>query len=146
MSKNNQIKTIMSAEDEAEFISFAESLVDRVNKESEFQYFLFKGDNKIQFLRSRLKEGVLLEGRIAISLLQEGEVEAIVKVYRKLQRWIKKHYFNKLTVRNINIADSKQPCSDMWLAPCAKDLVMESKVVLSQNPKAIVVFEIDEQS
>ena len=146
MGRGSELQTIMTSEDETEFLAFAENLVDRLDKDSKYQYFLIKDDCRIQFLRSRIENGVLLSGRIAVGSLQGDKVKGAVKVYRQLQRWIKKHYFNKLTVKNINISDSKRPYNKVWLGPCAKRAAIESDIVLSQGQKAVVVFEIDEQS
>ena len=140
MSKNSQLRTIMSVGDETEFLDFASNLVDRIDKDCDSEYFLCKGECTIQFLRSSNKNGVLLSGRIAVS----SDMKDIVKVYGQLQRWIKKHYFNNLTVRNINIIDSKRSCKNVWLGSCAKKLTLESNVVLSQGIQGIVVFEIEQ--
>ena len=146
MSRGSELQTIMTAEDETEFLTFSENLVDRIDKDSKYQYFLIIGDYRIQFLRSRIENGVLLSGRIAIGSLQGDEMKDTVKVYKRLQRWIKNNYFNKLTVKNVNIPDSKRPFNKMWLGPSAKRFSLESDIVLSQGQKAVVVFEIDEQS
>ena len=146
MSRGSELQTVMSAEDESEFLTFAEGLVDQIDKGCEFQYFLIKDGFRIQLLRSRVVNGVLLSGRISFASLTSDEAKDTLKVYRKLQRWIKKQYFNKLTVRNINIPDSKRAWNKMWLGPYAKKFAMEGDFVLSQGEQAIVVFEINEKS
>ncbi len=146
MSRGSELRTIMAAKDENDFLVFAESLVDRIDKESKYQFFLIKGDYRIQFLRSRVEGSVLVSGRISLGSLQGEEVKEIVKVYRQLQHWLKQHYCNKLSVRNVNIPSSVRLCNKTWLGPYAKMLAKDGDVVLSQGQKAVVVFEIDDQS
>ena len=135
----------MNANDEAEFVGFAEPLADSVDRESDIQWFLCVDDCRIQLLRSQLYDNVLICGRIALRTdFGDHDSKRAETLFNKFRRWIKKTYNNQLTVRNVNIPDSTMDCRTHWIGPnLVSDLRNADALTLGQNRNAIVVFEMD---
>ena len=135
----------MNADDEAKFVAFAEPFVDSVDRESEIQWFLCVDGCRIQLLRSKFHDNVLICGRIALRT-DSGDPDSkrAETLFNKFRRWIKKTYDNQLTVRNVNIPNSTGECRTHWIGPDLLAQVRNSDApTLGQNRNAIVVFEMD---
>ncbi|MEO5715526.1 MAG: hypothetical protein ABIT37_18755 [Luteolibacter sp.] len=136
----------MTAEDEAEFVSIAEDLADRVDRGSDAQWFFWIGDCSVQFQRSRIRRSELISGRIALATsgfglafdsAADGE-----RLYTRLRGWLKKSYSNKLTCRNMRIENSKMEIKNFWVSQRVIALLhREPDLTLKQIPEAFVVFE-----
>jgi len=134
----------MTAEDESEFVSFAEKLVDEIDRQSDIQWFLCVGDCRIQLLRSYVKNGAIISGRISVvttGLEPESKVGG-ERVYNQLRSWLKKFYCNEMKCRNINIDGSDTDIKTMWTSPRILNLYRDgAPPTLKQNPNGFVVFE-----
>lgn len=134
----------MTSEDEAEFVSFAENLADRVDKESDVQWIFWIGDCPVQFMRSRIRRDELISGRIALATsglaldnAADGE-----RLYRRLRGWLKKSYSNKMTCRNTRIENGKMEIKNFWMSSRVIALLhRELDLTLKQIPEGFVVFE-----
>lgn len=142
----SEFQFFMTAEDEAEFVSFAEELADRVDRESDTQWFFVIGDCSVQFLRSRIRRRELISGRIALATsgfglafdsAADGE-----RLYKRLRAWLKKSYSNDLTCRNTRIENSKTEIKNFWVSGrVVAFLRQEPDLSLKQIPESFVVFE-----
>ena len=144
MAINSEVRFFMTGKDEEEFLHFALDHVDSLEKESDYQWHLCLDGYRIQLLRSQIKDEVLVIGRIALRTREDQDSKNAEKIYRKLGRWIKGRYTNSLLVRNVNNGNSTRAIKDVWLAPDAAIAANNNGIVLGQNSKAIVVFEINE--
>jgi len=142
---NSELQFFMNAEDEAKFVAFAEPFVESMDRESDNQWFLCVGGYRIQFLRSQLYQDVLIGGRIALRTKSDDpNSRPIETLFNKFRRWIKKSYFNRMTVRNINIPQSTMKWRNHWIGPSLlSNLRNNGKPTLAGNRDAIVVFEFD---
>ena len=146
-----QIQFFMSDQDEAEFVTFASDAADSVEESSDYQWFFHVGPCKIQLLRCQETDGVMTDGRIALRTnpaygdYTAEQAKQAEKLFNKLQRWLKNHYVNDLTVRSTKSPDSQpSPHRRHWIGPNLLQRLKSGKpLTLSQNPKAIVVYELE---
>jgi hypothetical protein len=145
-SMRSEFQFFMTAKDEAEFVSFAEYLADRVDRESDTQWFFWIGDCSVQFLRSRVRRRELISGRIALATSGFGLVFDSAadgeRLYKRLRAWLKKSYNNELTCRNSRIDNSKMEIKNFWVSSRVIALLREEPdLSLKQIPESFVVFE-----
>lgn len=144
----SQFQFFMTTEDEPEFVSIAEEMSDDIYRRSNFLWFLRVGDCPIQLLRSRVQDGELISGRIAIATTGpktttyksaiEGE-----RAYKRLRNWMKKSYSNEMTCRNVRIENSETDIKTMWASQRVIELMQsDSPPALKQRPGGFVVFEL----
>ena len=131
----------MSMEDEREFLDFASELVDRIDEHSSYQFFLHVDDERIQLLRTVHYDDCFEGGRIALRTHGSEAAKRAESIFRKMQRRIKKRYFNEINGRNVNIPESVTQIKDIWVGPGALRAYRESSIVLTQNRNKVVVFE-----
>ena len=146
----SEFQFFMTADDEDEFVSFAEKMSDSVDRDSDIQWFFLVGDCRIQLLRSRIQGGDLISGRISIATTgfglsydsgADGE-----RVYKRLRSWLKKTYSNNMTCRNVNIENSIMEIRNFWMSPRVFQLLRDDPtVILKQSVGGFVVFEIRDQ-
>ena len=142
----SELKTLMTDEDEEEFLEYASSVVDSIEKGNPYQYSLLVGRFRIQLLRSRQIGNVLVSGRISIGSLQGEEMKETVKVYRKMQRWLKARYCNNLEIGSLDVKNSGKPFSKMWVGPNALQRSIKRRITLKDSAKGTVVYTINQQS
>lgn len=143
----SQIQFFMTSEDEKELLEFAESKIDGIAKESDFQWHLKVGTYSIQLLRSERFDSNFTSGRIAIATPREEEnrleAQSAEIVFGQLRRWIKKQFTNSMTCRNVNIKGSEMAISNFWFSPRIEKLASEDvSIFLTQFRDGPVVFEI----
>ena len=140
----SQRQFFMTDEDESEFVSFAEEMVDEIDRQSDIQWFLCVGECRIQLLRSYVKNGALISGRISVVTtgLEPESKTGGERAYNRLRSWLKKFYCNEVTCRNVNIDGSDTDMKTMWISPRIIKLYRDgSPPTLKQNPNGFVVFE-----
>ncbi|WP_378181169.1 hypothetical protein [Aquimarina sp. SS2-1] len=143
----SELQFFMIQADEEEFVSLFTNFVDRIDKESEWQWFFYVCDCPIQFLRSKKVDNQLLSGRISIAThgfgLQYEAAKSAEQLYSKMRRWVKKYYSNNLTVENVKSKNSKMNTSRFWVSKRVVTLKKTDKqLILRQIPNAPIVFEI----
>jgi hypothetical protein len=146
LTMRSEFQFFMTAEDEAEFVLFAEPLAERLERASDTQWFLRIGDCAVQFLRSRLHRGELISGRIALATSGFGlcckAADECERLYKRLRSWLKKSYSNRMTCRNIRIKNSRMAIRTLWVSPRVLELLRhDPSITLKQIPEAFVVFE-----
>ena len=106
-------------------------------------------DGFIQYERSKLSDGILTSGRIAIAttdLDKKVNFEAhreIEEFYKKLRSWLKKRSVNKLVCFNEKIGESTlQPVKNFWLCSGAAEIVQIQNVKLKQYVSTYAVFRM----
>ncbi|WP_321533036.1 hypothetical protein [uncultured Desulfuromonas sp.] len=148
----SEFQFFMGNKDQDDFLEFAEAYVDEIDKSPKACWKLFIDDCYIQFIPSRIHDGDLISGRIAIAthgLDKEPTCEKRAeaeKIYKKFRNWLKKTYTNKMTCRNIYRPESAQLSKHLWVGPDAKKWKQENEGCLKQIPGGFVVFEFTEDT
>lgn len=146
----SEFQFLMSKEDEKLFLTFAESVCDGIEKESDYQWFFIVGDCRIQFLPSKKSEEEISIGRISLVTTGYGlnfvSSEAAENVYKRMRNWLKKTYTNNLIGRNITIEGSSTAYKYFWVGPGALELHKTKNILLKSLPSGPVVFELNESA
>jgi hypothetical protein len=144
----SEFQFFMAPQDQKDFLEFALPYIHEIDKSSKIYWKLFLEDCYIQFEPSRILDGNLISGRIAIAthgLDKEATCknpDDAEKVYRKYRNWLKKRYSNKLSCYNIHKPESKQESKHFWIGPNAVEWKQKNDGLLKQFPNGFVVFEI----
>jgi len=141
-----EIQFFMTAEDAEVFINLAEELVDS-KKENGASSLLIIGDCQIVYVPSVLSENILMAGSIAID---SGGIDAGCKqrlkaeaVYKKLRKWIKNNYSNRLCTWTEGNADKVSRVRDFWLGPDARQRKeSDSKMELRLSFTSSTLFDL----
>lgn len=144
----SEFQFFMGVKDQTDFIKFADSYINEIDKSQKAYWKLIIDDCFIQFIPSRIQDGDLISGRIAIATHGldneppfENRAEA-EKIYKILRNWLKKTYSNKLTCKNIHMPESSQLSRHMWIGPDAKKWKQDNEGCLKQIPGGFVIFEL----
>lgn len=148
----SEFQFFMGDKDQNDFLEFAAPYVSEIDKSPKTYWKLFINDCYIQFFPSRIQDGDLISGRIAIAAhgldkepTCENRSEAEM-IYKKFRNWLKKIYTNKLTCRNIYRPESSQLSKHLWVGPEAKKWKQDNEGCLKQIPGGFVVFELIENT
>jgi hypothetical protein len=146
----SEFQFFMTPDDESELVEVAQKMIDSIDRDSDIQWLFRVGDSPIQLLRSYIRNGELISGRISIATSgfgidyksgSDGE-----SVYKRLRSWLKKTYSNGMTCRNVRIDNSRMDIRCFWVSPRVIRLIQaDSSLTLKQVPKAPVVFELKNQ-
>lgn len=136
----------MTAADAAVFINHVEGLVDSIKENGESSLFMI-GDCQIVYTPSVLSENTLSAGSIAID---SGGIDAGCKqrlkveaVYKKLRKWIKHNYNNRLSTWTEGNADNASRIRDFWLGPDATQRKeSDKKMVLRFSFTSSTLFDL----
>ena len=141
---NTEIQFFMNDADEGGFLEFASGHIDRIEEKSDTQRYLHVGEHFIQFLNWPVQGDILLGGRIAIRTNSDTEsARRAERVFNKLRRWIRKHFTNNVTCRNINVSGSQSKTKSHWIGPNTIELLKVNPTLqLKQSHKGYVVFEL----
>ena len=140
---NKELRIFMDSSDEEIFMIFIDELVTEIQKESDFEWLFIFGNSFIQFLRSYTQGSVSVIGRIAISTTQsDNNAKAAESVFRKIEKWIKANYSNKVQGRNINIKDSQTPVKNIWVGKSIAKKVSNRSIELRQSYDGYIVYKI----
>lgn len=145
----SEFKYFMSLEDHVAFDEHIRSLPDICLEHRELYDEIIVSDGFIQYQRSKLINGVLTAGRIAIATTDlSGEYsfasyQEVETVYQKLRNWLKKRSINTLVCFKENMGEnSTQPINNFWLCEGAEALVKGQGVRLKEFDSAYVAFKL----
>lgn len=142
-----EIQFFMTEKDESDFLDYASTLVDRIDKNS-MPLRLIMGDCELFFTPSSLEENTLFAGKLEIRLSKARadfkDLERAKSVFRKLRNKIKKNYWSRLAYLDKNKNDKLTPSRVHWLGVEAKKWkeADPEKHVLKLSKTSWMVFEI----
>ena len=141
-----EIHFFMTAPDAEEFINHVEGLVDSIKDDGE-SFLLIIGDCQIVYTPSVLSESTLSAGSIAIDSggIYEGCNQHLKanSIYKKLRKWIKNNYYNRLCTWTEGNADNTSRTRDFWLGPDAKQRKeSNNEMVLRLSCKSGTLFDL----
>jgi hypothetical protein len=147
----SEFQFLQSDEDEQEFVATFAPQADRLERESDIQWFFRVGDCPIQFLRSRRTPLEISVGRISLAThgfgLEFKSADGAEALFKQMRAWLKKRYANKLTAENIEIPGSTTSYRTMWLGPDARAKYRDGHVTLrSMASNKVVIKEEPNQS
>ena len=145
----SEFQFFMNNEDHSLFDEFI-SKIDGVEiKTGQFFDDIYLLDGKIQYERSKLDNGVLSAGRIAIATTDlDGNYNfssfaEIEKLYKKLRNWLKKRSINNLVCFNESLDSTVVvPTKNFWVAKGALNNLKASEIKFKQFHSASVVFKL----
>lgn len=118
-----EIQLFMTATDSEEFMSLVDELVNSV-KEVDGSFLFMIGDCEIVYTPSVLSGFTLSAGSIAIN---SGGIDKGCKqrlkadgIFKKLRKWIKKNYTNRLCTWTGGDTDKVSRVRDFWIGPDAR--------------------------
>ena len=128
-----EIQFFMTAQDAEVFINHVKGLVDSINVNGDSSLLII-GDCQIVYTPSVLSENTLLAGSIAIDSggIDEGCSQHLKanSIYKKLRKWIKNNYTNRLCTWTEGDADNASRIRDFWLGPDARQRKEHDKEML----------------
>lgn len=142
-----EIQFFMTAIDEQEFLAFAETQIDSLDKEST-PMRLVVGDCELLFTSSVIEADILYAGKIEIhsgsTETNYKDLERAKSLFRKLRNRIKKKYWSRLAYKDKNKKDRLTPSRVHWLAPDAKTWKDENpeKHILKLSRTSWMEFDI----
>jgi len=109
-------------------------------------------NSTIQFLRSRVSESVLIEGRFAVNTNELTEIESnsISQRFNRLSRFVKRNYKNKLVFwLNPNLpmqpastdrsSNPSKPDAQLWVGPHALEWLSDSSARCVKQDERFIV-------
>ena len=142
-----EIQFFMTDADEAEFMDFAQGIVDEIDRDT-LQTQLKVGNCVLMYTPSTMDGSTLYAGKLEIRLgnskLPLKEVESAQKAFRRLRNWIKKHYFSRLAYQDKNKNNKLTPSRVHWLGKDARNWKDDKPEAhhLKLSPTSWVEFEI----
>lgn len=142
-----EIQFFMTEKDESDFLDFARTLVDSIDKNS-IPLRLILGDCELLFTPSSLEENTLFTGKLEIRLgkaeLNYKDLERAKSAFRKLRNKIKKSYWSRLAYLDKNKNDKLTPSRVHWLGADAKKWkeADPEKHILKLSKTSWMVFDI----
>lgn len=107
-------------------LAFAKNKVDSIevlNNENAQQHRLVIGDCDILYTASTLQDHMLLVGSVAINTGPVNhsckDQERAKTVYRRLRKWLKKNYSNKLSTDSLDGSEKVALARNHWISPAA---------------------------
>jgi len=139
----------MSENDHSLFDEYVLSFSGVSIKNSKGFYEILLLDGFIQYERSKLSNGILTSGRVAIATTDlDGQLnfeayDEIEELYKNLRNWLKKRCINKLVCCNEKIGESTlQPVKNFWLCEGAAEIVKSGNIKLKQFESTHTVFRL----
>lgn len=118
-----EIQFFMTANDEQEFLAFAETQIDSLENNNA-SIRLIMGDCELLFTSSITEVDILYAGKLEIHLgsteISYKDLERAKSTFRKLRNRIKRKYWSRLAYKDQNKKDRLTPSRVHWLAPDAK--------------------------
>ncbi|MFD2178573.1 hypothetical protein [Veronia pacifica] len=140
----------MNQDDHAVFDDHLRSIDGISIKQGKHFDEILMGDGFIQYERSRLEDGVLTSGRIAIASTDlDGAYnfssrQAVESVYKKLRDWLKKRSVNALVCYNEKSENpATQSIKNFWLGAGAAATLNNSAIKLKQFKSGNIVFKLE---
>ena len=142
----SELQFFMSETDQSHFFAFVRELVDAV---SEDRSTLHIGDCVMTFTPSSFADNTLFTGKLSINTIDQAGVachdeERAKTVFRKIKKWLKKHYWSRLAFLNKHKKNKLTPSRAYWLGPDAKKWkdANPDQHILKLSATSWMVFEI----
>lgn len=140
------IQFFMTTTDAQAFLQQAEELVDSIEEQAE-STLLKIGDCEIVYTPSLKSENTLTAGSIAIN---SGGIDDGCKhrlkadgVYKKLRKWIKSNYTNRLCTWTEENTDKISRVRECWLGPDARQMKeVDKNMVLRLSLSSSTLFDL----
>lgn len=142
----SELQFFMTETDQSDFFTFVRDLVDDI---SDNQRILQIGDCVMEFTPSQRENDILYTGKLSINTMDKtgaacDNEERAKNVFRKIKKWIKKHYWSRLAYLNKHKKNKLTPSRAYWLGPDAKKWKDENpdQHILKLSTTSWMVFEI----
>jgi hypothetical protein len=143
-----EIRFFMTANDEKDFIEFANQTIDKIELDDSIKQRFIVGGCELQFTPTSIEDNVMYSGVLEIRI--ENNEQACKDQtranasYKKCRNWIKKNYWSRLAYINKNKKNKLMPSRIHWLAPEAKKWKESDPQnhVLKLSRTSWMVFEI----